>query len=98
MTHEEIGNWLTGMRSGDYTWCHGSFQQGDKYCGLAVLLAVHGLPIPSLRIPLEVDIWLDDHMSVRLEQWIVQLNDASYTKYEPIIADVEMAMEAYITR
>ena len=89
--------WLTGMRSGEYRWCWGSLRQGEKYCGLAVLLATQGIPVPSVVPVLEAEEWLNRHMSIRLEDLITLLNDQSYTQYAPVIADVEMAMEDYIT-
>lgn len=98
MTHYQAGLWLRAMKSGGYPFGTGDLQTFDyTFCALGVLSTELNLfcefnGVMRLRYPTE---YLKDEEQ---ETFVAELNDSSPTRsFQEVIADVEGALEEYIT-
>jgi hypothetical protein len=93
MTHEVVGKWLAGLKSGEFRYRRFSIEYPKYTCALGVLSVVMDCKAPTgrHRYPLE-------YIGGFQESLVLRLSDYSPTySYKEVIADIEMALEDYIT-
>ena len=99
MRREEVEAWLDAMKSGRYIWTQLDYFAfiGSEvaHCPLGVLIDLEHPTVAMSSSNIETA--LGRFMPLRLQNLIVRITEHSYGTYEAVIADIEGALEEYIT-
>ena len=106
MTECEVGSWVAAMKSGKYTWtdvAYIAFTEHEtgyrlEHCPLGVLVRMALTARVALQAhDSEIERVLSQRISVRLQSLVSCISNNSNETYQAVIADIEGAMEDYIT-